>query len=96
MLRKAGHLVTGAGSNGDALQQISAQSFDLFLLGGNEEDRERVTGERNNDDQASLPGKNLHPDIVISSVVDTGFSTQTAMRCPQSRALRLCARRFEC
>jgi len=43
MLRKAGHLVTGAGSNGDALQQISAQSFDLFLLGGNEEDRGRLS-----------------------------------------------------
>ncbi len=42
ILRKAGHLVTRAGSNGDALQQISAQSFDLFLLGGNEEDRGRL------------------------------------------------------
>jgi CheY-like chemotaxis protein len=43
MLRKAGHLVTGVGSNADALQQISAQSFDLFLLGNNEADGGRLS-----------------------------------------------------
>ena len=43
MLRKAGHLVTGAGSDDDALQQISAQSFDLFLLGRNKADSGRLS-----------------------------------------------------
>ncbi len=43
ILRKAGHLVTGAGSNGDALQQIGAQSFDLFLLGRNDADSGRLS-----------------------------------------------------
>ncbi|HSP62246.1 MAG TPA: response regulator [Pyrinomonadaceae bacterium] len=38
MLRKAGLLVTGVAGYADALQQISAQSFDLFLLGNNEAD----------------------------------------------------------
>lgn len=38
LLRKAGHQVTGVGRNADALQQIRAQSFDLFLLGRNETD----------------------------------------------------------
>jgi CheY-like chemotaxis protein len=33
LLRQAGHQVTGVGHNADALQQISSQSFDLFLLG---------------------------------------------------------------
>lgn len=40
MLRKAGHQVTAVGSNADALDQIRAQSFDLFLLGHNEADRD--------------------------------------------------------
>lgn len=38
LLRKDGHQVTGVGRNADALQQISAQSFDLFLLGRNDPD----------------------------------------------------------
>ncbi len=38
LLRRAGHQVTGVGRNADALQQISAQSFDLFLLGRSDAD----------------------------------------------------------
>jgi len=33
LLRQAGHQVTGVRCDSDALQQISSQSFDLFLLG---------------------------------------------------------------
>jgi CheY-like chemotaxis protein len=36
LLSQAGHQVTAVGRSADALQQISTQSFDLFLLGGNE------------------------------------------------------------
>jgi DNA-binding response OmpR family regulator len=38
LLRQAGHQVTGLRHNADALEQISAQSFDLFLLGRNNSD----------------------------------------------------------
>jgi CheY-like chemotaxis protein len=43
MLRKAGHLVAVAGSNDEALQQVGAQNFDLFLVGGNEADGGRLS-----------------------------------------------------
>jgi DNA-binding response OmpR family regulator len=39
LLCQAGHQVTGVRRNADALQQMSAQSFDLFLLGGSDLDR---------------------------------------------------------
>ncbi len=39
LLSQAGHQVTAVGRSADALQQMSAQSFDLFLLGRIDQDR---------------------------------------------------------